>query len=333
MRIVINGWFWEQIATGSGQYLASLAAWLAQAGPEHERIMVTPRGQKSSALTAGRGWQTVAAPTPFDGLSRNLAKLWFEQVAFPRACRRLHADVALVPYWGSPWWQPCPTVVTVHDVIPLLLPLYRGSPLQRAYTALVSRTARRAHAVLADSEAGRRDIIARLNIPPERVHAIHLAVDPGFSPVTDGEKLARVREKYALPDEAFLLYMGGFDARKNVARMLQGYAQVVKSETAHIHSVLSRGTGQGQETKLVVAGKLPGKDSAFMPDPAALAERLGIRDRVSFIGWVDEADKPALYSMALAALYLSAYEGFGLPVLEAMGCGCAVITASSPGMA
>ena len=326
MRVVVNGWFWEQIATGSGQYLAGLAAWLPQAGPEHERIMVTRSLRQgtagSSVLTAA--WQTVAAPTPFDGLSRNLAKLWFEQVAFPRACRRLRADVALVPYWGSPWWQPCPTVVTVYDLIPLLLPLYRGGLLQRAYTGLVSRTARRAHAVLADSEAGRRDIIARLNIPPERVHAVHLAVDPGFSPVTDREELDRVREKYALPGGPFLLYMGGFDARKNVARMLQGYAQVVKGETA-------QGTGHGREIRLVVAGRLPEKDSAFMPDPAILADRLGIRDRVSFIGWVDEADKPALYSMALAALYLSEYEGFGLPVLEAMGGGCAVIAASSPG--
>ena len=77
-------------------------------------------------------------------------------MTFPLACRRLRADVAFVPYWGSPWWQPCPVVVTVHDLIPLLLPLYRGGMLQRAYTALVSRTARRAAAVLTDSEASKR---------------------------------------------------------------------------------------------------------------------------------------------------------------------------------
>ena len=106
-------------------------------------------------------------------------------MTFPRACRRLRADVAFVPYWGSPWWQPCPVVVTVHDLIPLLLPLYRGGMLQRAYTALVSRTARRAAAVLTDSEASKRDIIAHLGIPAERVHAIHLAADPRYRPVTD----------------------------------------------------------------------------------------------------------------------------------------------------
>ena len=111
--------------------------------------------------------RTIPVSTPFDRLNINLAKLWFEQVTFPRACRRLRADVAFVPYWGSPWWQPCPMVVTVHDLIPLLLPLYRGGMLQRAYTALVSRTARRAAAVLTDSEASRRDIIAHLGIPAD----------------------------------------------------------------------------------------------------------------------------------------------------------------------
>ena len=169
--------------------------------------------------------------TPFDRLNINLAKLWFEQVTFPRACRRLRADVAFVPYWGSPWWQPCPMVVTVHDLIPLLLPLYRGGMLQRAYTALVSRTARRAAAVLTDSEASRRDIIAHLGIPAERVHAIHLAADPRYRPVTDLDELTRIRAKYGLPDGPFLLYLGGFDARKNVGRMIEAYARMARRWT------------------------------------------------------------------------------------------------------
>ena len=114
----------------------------------------------------------------------------------------------------------------MHDLIPLLLPLYRGGMLQRAYTALVSRTARRAAAVLTDSEASRRDIIAHLGIPAERVHAIHLAADPRYRPVTDPAELARIRAKYDLPDGPFLLYLGGFDARKNVGRMIEAYARM-----------------------------------------------------------------------------------------------------------
>ena len=232
MRIAVNGWFHDQLATGSGQYLDALAECLPRAGEGSKFIVV--KAQADDAATRRHGDNTLSPKlyairltrTPFDHLNSNLAKLWFEQVTFPRACRRLRADVAFVPYWGSPWWQPCPVVVTVHDLIPLLLPLYRGGMLQRAYTALVSRTARRAAAVLTDSEASKRDIIAHLGIPAERVHAIHLAADPRYRPVTDRDELARIRVKYGLPDGPFLLYLGGFDARKNVGRTIEAYARM-----------------------------------------------------------------------------------------------------------
>ncbi len=168
MRIVINAWFLEQFVAGSGQYLAGLATWLPRVATDHELGLVAPRHRPSPSLP---GWQVMRIGTPFDRLEGNLAKLWFEQVAFPRACRRLRADVALVPYWGAPWWCPCPTVVTVHDLIPLLLPLYRGGPLQRAYTWLVGRTARRAHAVITDSDAGRRGACTPCTWPPMRAWA------------------------------------------------------------------------------------------------------------------------------------------------------------------
>jgi glycosyltransferase involved in cell wall biosynthesis len=315
MRIVVNGWFHDQLATGSGQYLEALAEWLPRAGEGHEFIVV--KVQAGDAATRRHGENTMShrpyhirqARTPFDRINANLAKLWFEQVTFPRACRRLRADVAFVPYWGSPWWRPCPVVVTVHDLIPLLLPLYRGGMLQRAYTALVSRTARRAAAVLTDSEASQRDIIARLGVPAERVHAIHLAADPRYRPVSDPAELARIRTKYDLPDAPFLLYLGGFDARKNVGRMIEAYARMRTGDR-----------GQESAIRLVVAGKLPTTDTPFTPDPRPVAARLGVDDCVHCIGWVDEADKPALYSLALGTVFVSEYEGFGLPVLEAMAC-------------
>ncbi len=72
---------------------------------------------------------------------------------------------------------------------------------------------------------------------------------------------------------------------------------------------------------MVIAGKLPEADTAFAPDPRRVVVQLGIEDRVHFTGWVDEADKPALYTLALGTVFVSEYEGFGLPVLEAMGCG------------
>ncbi len=323
MRILINGWFSDQLAAGSGQYLAALAEWLPRVGGEHEFVLVR-RGGAGERGSGGAGAQggakaisnfqspisNIQRRTLFDGLSPNLAKLWFEQIAFPLACRRLRADVAFVPYWGAAFWSPCPVVVTVHDLIPLLLPLYRGGLLQRAYTTLVGHTARRAAAVLTDSEASKRDIVARLGIPAARVHAIPLAADPRFRPVTDPAELARVAAKYRLPDEPFLLYLGGFDARKNVGRMVEAFAGIAQNER--------------RKTKLVIAGKLPETDTSFAPDPRRVVAALGLGERVHFTGWVDEADKPALYSLAHGVVFASEYEGFGLQVLEAMACDAAI---------
>jgi glycosyltransferase involved in cell wall biosynthesis len=328
MRIAISGWFHGQLSTGSGQYLDALAEWLPRVDGTHALILIAAAGQRTGESSAPTNWQIVRARTPFDRINTNLAKLWFEQVTFPLACRRLRADVAFVPYWGSPWWQPCPMVVTVHDLIPLLLPLYRGGMFQRAYTALVSRTARRAAAVLTDSEASQRDIIARLGISAERVHAIHLAVDPRFRPVSDPAEQARIRAKYDLPAAPFLLYLGGFDARKNVGRMIEAYARMVSQRTKDEGRKTNGGgpssfvirLSSSVSPSLVIAGKLPATDTVFSPDPRPVAARLGVAECVHCIGWVDEADKPALYSLALATVFVSEYEGFGLPVLEAMAC-------------
>lgn len=313
MRIVINGWFTEQSATGSGQYLAALLEWLPRVGGAHEFIVVRPataesgKQPSSQTISSSRFTAHVSRFTAhIFRLSPDLAKLWFEQVAFPWACRRLKANVAFVPYWAAPLWSPCPVVVTIHDLIPRLLPLYRGGPLQRAYTALVSYTARRATAVLTDSEAARRDIIAWLRLPPQRVRAIHLAADPRHRPITDEAELARVCAKYGLPAGPFLLYLGGFDARKNVVRTIEAYARLI-----------GRAPSAGD---LVIAGRLPAADTPFAPDPRPVVARLGIAERVRFIGPVDEADKPALYSLALATVFVSEYEGFGLPIVEAMMC-------------
>ncbi|MGE5602224.1 MAG: glycosyltransferase family 4 protein [Nitrososphaerales archaeon] len=307
MRIVVNGWFWGQTTAGSGQYLTALAAVLPRVGSTHEFLLALP-ALRSDIESLPAGWRSTRLGTPFDRLSVDLAKLWFEQVAFPGLCRRLGADVGFVPYWGSPWLRPCPMIVTVHDLIPLLLPLYRGGALQRGYTKLVSATARRAAAVITDSEASRADIVTHLRVPKERVHPVYLAAE-GCQTV-EQRTAPEVQARLNLPDGPFLLYLGGFDARKNVSGTLQGYANLVR-----------RCAAEGLAAPaLVIAGKLPARDSAFAPDPRPTVASLGLDDRVYFVGWVDEADKAALYRSAAGVLFVSEYEGFGLPVLEAMAC-------------
>ena len=353
MHIVVNGWFWGQMNTGSGQYLHSLAQQLPEVGAAHRYTLVLPADNSSPAPA---GWQVEVAPPRAAPLGANLAKLWFEQMTFPRACQRLNADIAFTPYWGSPWRRPCPTAVTVHDLIPLLLPAYRGGAAQRAYTWLVSQTAGRADLVLTDSQASRQDIVQHLGIPAERVQAVLLAAGNHYRPVTDPGQLARVRERYGLP-QRFILYLGGFDVRKNVAGLVRAYARCAQPETSFFLENDVSGSPRlpdmsfsrendmsesprpsdksffgkndlSQSPHLVIAGKLPAADTPFTPDPRRIAAEAGLADQVHFTGWVDEADKPALYSLASLFVFPSLYEGYGLPVAEAAACGAPIVTAN-----
>lgn len=317
MHIAVNGWFWGQMTTGSGQYLHHLVHYLPQVAPGHGFTLLLPAaGVSQAADPLPAGWQVARLSTPVDRFGDNPAKLWFEQVAFPRACQRLGADLAFAPYWGSPWQRPCRVAVTVHDLIPLLLPAYRGGLLQKLYTWLVSQAAHRADLILTDSQASRRDIVERLGVPAEQVHAVLLAADERFHPVTDDAVLQAVHSNYRLP-ERFILYLGGFDVRKNVPRLVRAYGQFL------------RAAGSAPETpRLVIAGKLPAADTAFTPDPRRIVAEEGIGDWVHFTGWVEEADKPALYSLASLFVFPSLYEGFGLPVAEAAACGTPVVTSN-----
>lgn len=299
MRVGINAYFLGRPETGSGQYTRCLLEALTRVDSANEYLLLSP-----SSVSRVQSPQS-----PIRNLSENLSKLWFEQVSFPRACRRL--DLAHVPYFASPLFPIVPTVVTIHDLIPLLLPAYRGSPLVRLYTRLVAAAARKAQAIITVSQASKGDIVRCLRIPPERVHVTYEAAGEAFQPLRDKTRLAVIRQKYSLPDR-YLLYLGGFDQRKNLLTLLRAFALLANKHQAG----------------LVIAGQLPPRDSLLFPDPCRVAKKLGIIRKVIFTGWVPEEDKPALFSGAVAFVFPSLYEGFGLPVAEALACGTPVIASN-----
>jgi glycosyltransferase involved in cell wall biosynthesis len=314
MRVVINGWFLAHEAqTGTGQYLRALLAWLPRVAPQHEYVAVVPVGAEPPAGLAERAG-LIDSPVrlhPVRSAATNLAKVRFEQLSFPRACREAGADLAHVPHWAPPLRSPAPIVVTVHDIIPALLPAYRGRLAVRLYTALVSAATAGAACVLADSDASARDIAARLRVPAERIRTVYLAAGPEYTPKGDWRVDDPIRARYGL-EEGYVLYLGGFDRRKNVRGLLAAWTWA--------------GSSIGQAYPLVIAGRLPEPDGALFEDVRAIARELEVEDTVRFIGPVDEADKPALYRGATAFAYPSTYEGFGLPPLEAMASGVPVVT-------
>jgi glycosyltransferase involved in cell wall biosynthesis len=316
VRIGINALFLQQPATGIGQHLFHLLQGLDQHDHDNTYVLLSPRFRRAAAPRfpeLSSRFRNVQGVNALVRMGDSFEKLWWEQAGLLQASRRESLDLLHSPYFASPLISSIPTVVTIHDVIPLLLPEYKARFAVRAYTGLSVLAARRARAIIAVSECSKRDIERTLGLPPERVHVIGNAVDESHQPIRDPRLLSAVRERYGLSDR-FILYFGGFDVRKNVLRLLQAYAR--------IRPLLD------EPYQLVLAGRLRHIGHPLYPDPRPLVRELGLESHVVFTGQIREQDKAPLYSAAELFVFPSLYEGFGMPVLEAMACGAAVITSN-----
>ena len=314
-KLLINGWFWGRTDTGSGQYLHGLIWHLARELKDWQIAMLIPPIYGDYRLPAPPpGVQKIRAPLPFWAVNAQLTKLAWEQTVFPRWARCVHADVAFVPYWASPLRSPVPVAVTIHDMIPALLDDYASGLLARAYTWLVSKSARKADAILTVSQSAGDDIVRLLDVPADKVHVTYESLGVPHAPVTDEDELDKVRAAYDLP-ERYLFYLGGFDPRKNVPLMLKAYARARE---------LRAGL-----PPLLVAGRLPDPKDKWATDPRPIIEELGLGEHVRTLGFVPDSHKPALYTLADLFLFPSRYEGFGMPPLEAMACGTPALVADN----
>ena len=289
LKVAVNAWFADSTNTGSGQYLMQLTAAMREVAPDIAFEFVTP---------ASRG---------------DLTKVWFEQNTFPRAVARMHAQVAFVPYWAPPLRSQVPVVCTVHDVIPLALPQYRGKLKHRLYSSLARAGTSGTTAILTDSEHSKLDILRLLAIPAGKVTVVPLAPDPTLSPNVSTSDADRVRARYNLP-EGYVLYLGGFDPRKNIETLLQVFTWCGET-IGHEYILVINGTAETKITTTAGASTTLGQ----------LIQDLDVVDVVRPIGRVADEDKSAVLALARCFLFASTYEGFGLPPLEAMACGVPVV--------
>ncbi|MBK8031579.1 MAG: glycosyltransferase family 4 protein [Chloroflexi bacterium] len=310
MHIAFNGWFWDQPNTGSGQYLRRLLHALRRVAPDLQMTLVLPPG-----LTSADDLPADVSLITTTGSRGNLGKVRFEQQTFPQMAGRCGADIAHVPYWGTPLSSPIPLITSILDVIPLVMPEYSPGWRGRLYTSLVSAAGRGSAHVITISDAAKADIVQYLKIPAEKITTTYLAADEQYNPRMGAEHDPDVRAKYNLPDR-YVLYLGGFDVRKRVDQLLLAFTYVIEAE--------------GGEVPLVIAGREPQWGSPMFPDLKKYIAELGIGEWVQWLGYVDEADKPAIYRMADVFAFPTVYEGFCLPVLEAMACGTPVVANEIP---
>lgn len=328
MKIGINAFFFAFPASGSGEYLLHLLQALEQVDSPHDFVLLGPRtlAQGADGRSRLQGAQHDLPLTPvlpylaqgtpaFTRRNENVEKLVWEQCSGPAAARKAGVDVLHVPYFAPPLAPRTPTVVTIHDVIPLRLPLYRAGTLVTAYMRLVAFAARRATLIITISQHAKQDIADALRIPPERIRVIYQAAGAEYQPIGDEATLASARARYGL-GERYILYLGGLDQRKNVLQLVRAFAQ--------LQQLLSIAGQDLTGLQLLIAGVPDKQRGPLFPDPRPLAAELGVSNTIRY-AFIEAEDKAAIYSGASLFVFPSLYEGFGLPPLEAMSCGVPVI--------
>lgn len=294
---------------GIGRYTRGLVNGLMQLAPPH-RFTLLVLGRSGAYYIPDRLPHNFTLR--FVPLSDRWATVIWHRMNLPLPVEVLagRADLFHGPSFTlPPAWMPC--VLTVHDLSFLRYPQGAHPPLLRWLSKAVPRSVRRARHILADSANTRRDLIELLHVPAERITVIGAGIEAHFRRVEERDRLEAVRGRYQLP-ERFILGVSTLEPRKNFTGLIAAF-NILAAQPAYA------------QLHLVIAG---GKGWNYEPIFAA-AEASPFRERIHFAGFVEDADLPALYSLAQAFVFPSHYEGFGIPVLEAMACGTPVVCANN----
>lgn len=248
-------------------------------------------------------------------------------VPIPRKQRILWTNFSLPPHLKTkqidlyhgvcnfelPIRKVCPYVVTIHDLIPLFFPKLVPKKHLILFRVLMGWVVRIADKIITDSNSSKKDILDRFEIPEEKIQVIYLAHHAAYHPISDRNKIKSILEKYHLNGK-YLLFTGVLEPKKNLLRLIEAF------------HLLKTQINPDKDLKLVLVG---GKGWGYVKtgeNLSRLIEKRQLKGEVFFTGYVSEEDLPYLYNGAELFVFPSLYEGFGLPVLEAMACGTPVVT-------
>jgi len=244
-------------------------------------------------------------------ITESITQAW-DQVLLPLNIAKEKIDVFLTPYFKAPLFLPSKMVIIINDLIPLFFPEDHRL-LRRFYFKFMSATtARRATRIMTISEHSRGDIVKFLRLPAGKIMVVHLGVEEIFRSLDIRKE--EIRRKYSLPQK-FILYVGNLSPHKNVRSLIRSYASLP--------------VGLRENYKLVL-GALK-SDKYFSNIDKAIREMKLTQD-VLFTGFIEHKDLPSVYCMSSVFAFPSFYEGFGLPPLEAMACGCPVVSSNTSSM-
>jgi len=286
--------------TGIGRYLRQFLSFAAENDKQNEYVLFA--NQKTDYNIKVENQKLIIIP-------EKITFLW-DQIKLPFHLKKQSIDVFLTPYFKAPLYKSAKTVVIINDIIPLAAPQYQKLKyfLKKSYfRAMTKRTVKKADRIITISQHSKKDIIKFFGIDSTKVEVITLSVE--FHNL-DKLKSEKIINRYGIKDK-FIFYFGNFNPHKNIKGLLMAYNKLPDNIKNHYGLVIG------------------GKKNKHHSDLVKLVKLLAIENKVIFVDFISDEDLPYFYNAAQLFVFPSLYEGFGLPVLEAMACETPVVASNS----
>lgn len=306
MNIAINAHILSEADAGVANYTKNLIESLLAIDSQNSYTLF---GRKEYLERFSKGKVSLSCSDL--SLKKSPVRLLWEHFILPLKLRRNDLDIFHFPDHSlSLLGLPCPGIITIHDLAFWRIPKAFNYTRQIYKRFVSKRSIRKAERIIAVSDFTGSELKQIFNIPDGKISVVHNGVSKSFSPHLKSSRIQEIKKKYAI-DENFILFVGTIEPRKNLPRLVRAYDKLLK------------GSNIGQ--KLVIIGA----KGWLYKETFKTVQELGLNRRVIFLGYIPEYKLPYFYNLADLFVYPSLYEGFGLPPLEAMACGTAVISSNT----
>lgn len=330
MKIGINASFARKANTGIGQVTVNFLKELARQKTAHEFVLYLEEElpkeiklPKKTASSAGKFQKKIFLPIwRRDDLIR---KIWWEKYSLPKKVKRDKCDLFFSLYQSATILpKNIQHIMLVHDIIPKLFPGYLNNSRKKKYWKLTEEAIVSANKIIANTKRTEKDLVQHLSIDPAKISVNYLDADDIYKPKVSKIKNQKILKKYKLKP-GYIYNGGGLEVRKNTEGVIRAYKYLLdKNNSSTDQSKFIKEIPQ-----LVISGKLMPQLAPLVTDVEKLIKELNLTRHVKILDFVPQENLPALYANAIMFVYPSKYEGFGIPVLEAMNQGIPVITSKT----
>ncbi len=306
MKIAIDTLATKSLYHGMGIYTFNLLKELAPIAHEHD-ILIYKNSNIFSSISKENDNVEIRDITKY-----RYFRIAWEYTGLSMSLKRDKVDI----FWGPSNFLPpikvCKYIVTIHDLSSITFAHTYSAIRRNYYQYLITNSVRRADFIITDSEHSKHDLINYFSVPENRIRVIFCGISEDFKPIESRDEILTVKQKYELPLE-FIFTLGVMEPKKNFERLIEAYSELRNTYVDLPQLVIAGSREYGWKNQKIFQ----------------LVEKHNLKDKITFTGLIAHEDLPVVYSAAKLFVLPSLYEGFGLPIIEAMACGVPVVTSNT----